>query len=47
MELEWKMLKGTGMAQQLDVTRSITSTQNNGVHGTHFGLHMSLSWISH
>jgi hypothetical protein len=34
------------MAKQLDCTTSIESTQNNGIHAIHFGLHTNLSRLS-
>ena len=35
------------MAKQLDCTTSIESSQNNGVHGIHFGPHMSFSRLNY
>jgi len=37
---------GKHMAKQLDCTTSITSTQNNGINGIHFGLHTTFSRLS-
>jgi len=34
------------MAKQLDCTASITSTQNNGIHGIHFGPDITFSSFS-
>jgi len=34
------------MAKHLDCTTSIESTQNDGIHGIHFGPHMTLSRLS-
>jgi len=41
------MRGGKHMAKQLDCTTSIESTQNNGIHGIHFGPHMTFSRLSH
>jgi hypothetical protein len=38
---------GKHMAKQLDSTTSITSTQNNGIHGIHFHQHMTFKWRNH
>jgi len=35
------------MAKQLDCTTSITSTQNNGIHGFHFGQNMTFHRLNH
>ena len=40
------MRGGKRMAKQLDCTTSIESTQNNGIHGTHFGPHTTFSRLS-
>jgi hypothetical protein len=37
---------GKHMAKQLDCTTSITRTQNNGIHGIHFGPHTTFSRLS-
>ena len=34
------------MAKRLDYTTSIESTQNNGIHGIHFGPHTTFSRLS-
>jgi len=34
------------MAKQLDCTTSIESTQNNGIHGIHFGQHTTFNRLS-
>jgi len=41
------MQGGKHMAKQLDCTTSIASTENDGIHGIHFGLHMTFSRLSH
>ena len=38
---------GKHMAKQLDCTTSIARTQNNGIHGIHFGPHITFSRLSH
>jgi len=40
------MQGGKCMAKQLDCTTTMTSTQNNGIHGIHFGPHMTFSRLS-
>jgi hypothetical protein len=40
------MQGGKRMAKQLDCTTSIKSTQNDGIHGIHFGLHTTFSRLS-
>jgi len=40
------MWEGKHMAKQLDCTTCVASTQNNGIHGIHFGLHTTFSWLS-
>jgi len=37
---------GKHMAKQLDCTTSIASTQNHGIHGIHFGPHITFSRLS-
>jgi hypothetical protein len=40
------MQGGKHMAKQLDCTTSVASTQNNGMHSIHFGLHTTFSRLS-
>jgi len=40
------MRDGKHVAKQLDCTTSITSTQNNEIHGIHFGPHTTFSRLS-
>jgi hypothetical protein len=46
-KLEWKILGGMRMAKQLDCTTRIESTQNDEIHGVHFGPHITFSRLSH
>jgi hypothetical protein len=38
--------EGKRMAKHLDCTTSITSTQKNGIHGIHFGLHTTFTKLN-
>ena len=38
---------GKHMAKQLDCTTSITSTQNNGIHGILFSQHTTFNRVNH
>jgi len=46
-KLEWKMQGENRIAKQLDCTTGIASTQDNGIHGIHFGPHTTFSRLNH
>lgn len=45
--LEWKMLGWKYMAQQLDCTTCIASTQNSEIHGIDFGQHSTFNKVDY